>query len=191
MRDWHALAAPIEWLSELGHRAAALARIHGDHGNAREHVLDAMVKLCDQQALVLVSALALRNVNGQALDAYTLPSCVELGRCCFLEPHFPAVGADHAEGDRVRRAVGADTPHVRFEARAVRRVNPRKKVSRGKGRLRVVPQNLCRVLAAMRRTSAGIPLKSRHRAGPQRLLQPRRALTERSLVPTPLCEQRG
>src|SRR2546430_8410102 len=144
MRDCHALDSPIECLDKTVYRAAALARIHGNHGNAREHVFDAVVKLRDQQALVLVSPLARGNVDGQALDAYTVPGCVELGRCCFLEPHFLAVGAHDAEGDRIRRAVGADTPHMRFEVRAVRRVNPRKKVTPGKGACGSYP----RILAA-------------------------------------------
>ena len=82
----------IEGLDKLVHRAAALARIHGDHGNAREHVLDAVVKLGDQPALVLFGPLALRDVTGQALDAYALPGCIKLGRCCFLEPHFRPSG---------------------------------------------------------------------------------------------------
>jgi hypothetical protein len=129
MRNCHALNAPIECLDKLVHRAAALARIHGDHGNAREHVLDAVVKLGDQQALVFVSPLALRNVEGQALDAYTLPGCVELGRCCFLEPHFLAVGRITRKATAYEWLVGSDTPQVRFEVRAVRRVNQLKKAS--------------------------------------------------------------
>ena len=149
MRNCHALDALIECLDKLVHGAAALLRIHGDHANAREHVLDAVVKLGDQQVLVLFSSLALRDVEGQALDAYAFPDGVELGRCCFLKPHFPAVGAHHTEGDRIRRVVGSDTPHMRFEVRAVIRVNQRKKASCRKGSLRVVPKNVRSVLAAM------------------------------------------
>src|SRR5438067_13674128 len=107
MSDGHTLNAPIECLDELVDRAAALARILGDRGNAREYVLDAVVKLRDQQALVFVSPLALCNVNGQALDACTLPGGVELGRCCFLEPYFPSVGPGHTKGYRIRWLVGS------------------------------------------------------------------------------------
>src|SRR3954452_19873570 len=102
MRNGHTLNAPIECLDELVDRTAALACILRDSGNAREHVLDAVVKLRDQQALMFVSPLALRNVNGQALDAYPLPGRFELGLCCFPEPYFPPVGSGHTKGYRVR-----------------------------------------------------------------------------------------
>src|SRR5437764_14188934 len=114
MRNGHTLNAPIECLDELVDRTAALACILRDSSNAREHVLNAVVKLRDQQALVFVSPLALRNVNGQALDAYTLPGCVELGHSCFLEPYFSPVGSGHTKGYRIRGLVGSDTSQPRF-----------------------------------------------------------------------------
>src|SRR5438552_1010381 len=150
MRNCHALDALIEGLDELVHRAAALPRMHGNHANARKHVLDAVVKLSDQQASVLVSLLALRNVEGETFNAYAFPGRVELGRCCFLEPHFPAVWAHHAKLDRIRRLVGPDTFHMRFEARSVIRMDQLKKAGSGKGFLRVAPKKLCSVLAVMR-----------------------------------------
>src|SRR5262245_3389927 len=150
MRNCHALDALIESLDKLVHRAAALPRIHGHHTYPREHILDAVVKLGDQQSLMLISSLALRNVKGQALDAYALPGCVELGRCCFLEPHFLAVRAHHAKLDRIRRLVGLDTFHMRFEASAVIRMYQLKKASFRQGFLRVVPKKLRGVLAVMR-----------------------------------------
>ena len=68
MCNGHALDALIECLDKLVHGAAALLRVHGNHANARKHVLDAVVKLCDQHALVLFGSLAFRDVTGQALD---------------------------------------------------------------------------------------------------------------------------
>src|SRR6478736_7047040 len=100
MGSCHALDALIKGLDKLVHRVAALSRVHGNHANTRKHILDAVIKLCDQQALVLISALALRDVEGQALDAYALAACVELNRCRFLEPHFSTVGAHNAKLDR-------------------------------------------------------------------------------------------
>ena len=69
MCNCHALDTLIEGLDKFVHRAAALSRAHGNHANARKHDLEAVIKLCDQQALVFVSSLALRDVTGQALDA--------------------------------------------------------------------------------------------------------------------------
>ena len=60
----HALDALIKCLDILVHRAAALSRVHGDHADARKHVLDAVVQLCDQPALVLVGPLAFRDIDG-------------------------------------------------------------------------------------------------------------------------------
>src|SRR4249919_2476604 len=98
MRGGHALDALIKGSDIRVERATTLSREHGNRANARKHILDAVIKLCDQQALVLIRSLALRDVEGQALYAYAFPGCVELGRCCFLEPHFPAFGVHHAEG---------------------------------------------------------------------------------------------
>jgi hypothetical protein len=63
MRNCHALDALIEGLDKLVHLAAALSRTHGNHGNAGKHILDAVVKLGDQQSLVLISSLALRSAR--------------------------------------------------------------------------------------------------------------------------------
>src|SRR3954447_2951415 len=133
MRNGHTLNAPIECLNELVNRTAALACILGDRGNTREHVLDAVVKLGDQQALVFVSPLALCNVNRQALDAYTLPGRVEFSRCCFLEPYLPSVGSDHTKGYRITWLVGSDTSQVRFVSGKIRGVNQLTKFRYGKG----------------------------------------------------------
>src|SRR5436309_11881500 len=149
MCNGHTLNAPIECLDELVDRTAALACILGDRGNAREHVLDAVVKLRDQQALVFVRPLALCNVNGEALNAYTLPSRVELGRCCFLEPYFPSVGSGHTKGYRVRGLVRSDTSQVRFVSGKIRRVDQLTKLRYCKGCLRIVPNYFCRALAVM------------------------------------------
>src|SRR5436190_23453752 len=121
MCNGHALNAPAECLDELVDRTAALACILGDGGNAREHVLDAMVKLRDQQALVFVSSLPLCNVSRQALDAYTLSGRIELGRCCFLEPYFPSVRSGHTKGHHVRWFVGSDTSQLRLVSGKIRR----------------------------------------------------------------------
>src|SRR3954466_13439051 len=149
MSDGHTLNAPIECLDELVDRAAALASILGDRGNAGEHVLDAVVKLRDQKALVFVSPLALCNVDGQALDAYTLPGRVELGHRCFLEPYFPPVGSGHTKGYRIRWLIGSDTSQRRFVSGKIRRVDQLTELRYGEGCLRVVPNNFCRALAVM------------------------------------------
>src|SRR5436305_1163632 len=149
MRNGHTLNAPIECLDELVDRTAALACILGNSGNAREHVLDAVVKLRDQQALVFVSPLALCNVNGQALDAYTLPGRVELGHCCFLEPYFPPVGLGHTKRYPVSWLVGSDTSQLRFVSGKIRRVDQLTELCYGKRCLRVVPKSFCRALAVM------------------------------------------
>src|SRR5262249_21706216 len=75
----HGLDATVEGFDELVHRAAALPAIHRDHANTREHVLDAMVQLGDQQVLMLLGPLALSNVEGQALEAHKASCRVELG----------------------------------------------------------------------------------------------------------------
>jgi hypothetical protein len=59
----HGLDAPVEYSDKLVHRAAALARGLDDYGHTREHVLDAVVELGHQHALVLFSALALGNID--------------------------------------------------------------------------------------------------------------------------------
>src|SRR5215208_887439 len=123
MCNCQALKTSIERLDKLVDRTAALARILGDRGNAREHVLDPVVKFCNEHPLVLVSPLALRDVGGKALDAYGLPRCIELDRCCFLEPHFATARMRDAERDRIRWLVGSNTPQLRFVVREVRRVN--------------------------------------------------------------------
>ena len=56
------------------------------------------------------------------------PGRVELGRC-RLELNFAAVRAHHAKLDRIRRLVGPDPFHMRFEARAVIRMDQLKEAS--------------------------------------------------------------
>src|SRR4051812_25343778 len=147
MCNCQALKTSIERLDKLVDRTAALARILGDRGNAREHVLDPVVKFCNEHPLVLIRPLALRNVGGKALDAYRLPSCIELDHRCFLEPRFATAPMRHAEGDRIRWLVGSNTSQLRFVVREVRGVNQLAELSDSNGRLRVVSKNRRCVLA--------------------------------------------
>ena len=65
MRDCHALNASVECLGELVHRAAALAGIHGNHGNAREVEVKVLVS---GRELSARRVLLRRNI---AIDAET------------------------------------------------------------------------------------------------------------------------
>src|SRR5580765_7979752 len=123
MRGRHRLDAPVERSDELVHRAAALARIHRHHGNAREHVLDAMVELGEEHVAMLLGPLALGDVDGEASQTDKAPSRVKLGSGGLLEPHFPAVRAHVAEGDRIRGILRAYTTYRSLESRTIVRMN--------------------------------------------------------------------
>ena len=55
--------AAVEHLKELVRGPAALARALSDRCDTREHILDAVVELSDQGALMILGALALGDVN--------------------------------------------------------------------------------------------------------------------------------
>jgi hypothetical protein len=136
-----------------------------------------------------LGSLALGDVEGQALETYKAAARVELGSRGFLEPYFAAVGAYEAEGDRMRGTIRADTANERFEACAIVRMDPCKKVGCAESLLRVQPQDLRGILAPPRQTRSDIPIEGRHRPGRQRLLQPRLTLHQRGRVLASLCKQ--
>src|SRR5262249_43612517 len=65
----HRLNTTVEYLEKLLHGAAALSGALRNRGDGREHVLDAVVELADQQALAFLGPLALGDVAGQSLEA--------------------------------------------------------------------------------------------------------------------------
>src|SRR5262245_33172656 len=109
-----------------------------------------MIKLSDEQPLLILGSLARGDVESKTLEAYKSPQGVEFGLCCFLEPDFPAVGALEAESDGIGGAFGDDTAHQRLEPVAVVRMHPREKIDWGEGLPRVEPENLRGVGAALR-----------------------------------------
>src|SRR6516225_5321662 len=146
----HGSYAPIQCLNVVVERTAVLAHIYGEGSNARQQILDVMIKLSDEQTLLILGSLARGDVESKTLETYKSPQCIEFGLCCFLEPYFPAVGTLETESDGIGRAFGDDAAQERLEPHAVVRVHPREKMARGKILPRVEPQNLRGVGAPLR-----------------------------------------
>jgi hypothetical protein len=107
----HGSYAPIECLNVVVERTAVLAHVLGDGSNASQQILDVMVELGDEQALLVFKSLARGDVESKTLEAYKSPQSVEFRLCCFLEPDFPAIGALEAESDGIGRPFGV-TPRT-------------------------------------------------------------------------------
>src|SRR5262249_442927 len=178
-------------LNVLVERTAVLDHVLGDGSNASQQILDVMIKLSDEQPLLILGSLARGDVESKTLEAYKAPQDVEFGLCCFLEPDFPAVGALEAESDGIGRAFGDNAAHERLEPLAVVRGHPRDEIARGKGLGGAKPGNSGGVGATLRRTRADVPYERGDRPCRERLLQAGFALREHDFVLPPFGEQRG
>src|SRR6476660_2777622 len=98
--------APVEHLQELLCRLGALLRLLRDSGDAREHVLHAMVELCNQERLVVIGLAAFGDVDVDSDHARRLPTViVSYASSCFDPPYLP-IGPDDAKlTDKLRPPV--------------------------------------------------------------------------------------
>src|SRR6476660_1528701 len=69
MRGCHRPNTPVERSHEVAHGVACLQCLTGDGANRREHVLNAMVELGQQSALLFLDLFALGYVNADADDS--------------------------------------------------------------------------------------------------------------------------
>ena len=77
MGTGHGSYAPIECLNVVVERTAVLAHVLGDGSNASQQILDVMVELDDEQALLVLKSLARGDVESKTLEAYKSPQSVE------------------------------------------------------------------------------------------------------------------
>src|SRR5262249_34460940 len=167
----HGSYAPIECLNVLVERTAVLAHALRDGSNASQQILDVMIELGDEQALLALKSFARGDVESKTIEAYKSPQGVKFGLCGFLQPDFPAVGSLDAESEGRGGASGDDPAQERLEPVAVVRGHPGEKMDRGEGLPRVDPENLRGVGAARRRPRVAAPYERRDRPCRERLLQ--------------------
>src|SRR5262245_9314369 len=119
MSERHRSNAAVECSDKVSHRAAGFLRTSDDSRNNREHVLDAMVELGNEQALVLLRLLVLSDVSRQALDAQQAPGCIKFTPCRLLQPHLSPVRTVEAESQCIGWVVRAEGFDSCFEVRAI------------------------------------------------------------------------
>src|SRR5262245_3690174 len=89
MRRPHRANAAVERSDEVLHRAAGVHRVGSDGLDGREHVLDAMIELGNQPALLLLHPLAFGYIDADADDTMRASSAVIGNKAACLDPsHF-------------------------------------------------------------------------------------------------------
>src|SRR5262245_40473520 len=92
VRRAHRANAAVERSYKMLHRAAAVHGVDSDGLNGREHVLDAMVELGNQLALLLFHLLALSYVDADANNAMRASLTVIGNETACLNPSHLATG---------------------------------------------------------------------------------------------------
>src|SRR5262249_9070422 len=82
----HRLDATIECRRKIGHRAARTQRVGNDGTNGRERVLDAMVKLSEQDALLPLHPLTLGYIDVDTISPLGLSIAVVRNQLACLDP---------------------------------------------------------------------------------------------------------
>src|SRR6516165_11368099 len=75
----HGLNAPMERWNVVIERIGASARFPGDHADALQQILHAIIERGDEQALLMFGFFARRNIERETLQAYRLSHRVEFG----------------------------------------------------------------------------------------------------------------
>ena len=111
----HGPKPPIECLNVFVDRTAALAHAFGDCSTSCQQIFNVMIKCSDQQALLVRSSLARRDIDRKALENLPVLDAIKFTLCGFLEPDLAAVALLELEGNDIGGAFGGHASDKRLE----------------------------------------------------------------------------